>query len=183
MKESYIEGVATHDDPESCVHVREGMGEALTGACAVLALYAQSSEDDAIFETAVEDMELQRPVAAVQLQREPDAQPQVVEFDAPVPFNLYNVGTAMLIGTRVSVSRVEGELVLEIGGVLDHEDEAVREFACIYHVNRRPDFALNATPEQACDGLSVGLQLVATEAQPDLENIVPPEPAQDCVYE
>jgi len=33
MKESYIEGVATHDDPESCVHSREGMGEALTGAC------------------------------------------------------------------------------------------------------------------------------------------------------
>jgi len=32
MKELYIEGVATHDDPESCVGVREGDGEALTGA-------------------------------------------------------------------------------------------------------------------------------------------------------
>jgi RNA-directed DNA polymerase len=32
MKESYIEGVATHDDPESCVGVREDEGEALTGA-------------------------------------------------------------------------------------------------------------------------------------------------------
>lgn len=32
MKESYIEGVATYDDPESCVTTREGRGEALTGA-------------------------------------------------------------------------------------------------------------------------------------------------------
>jgi len=32
MEEPYIEGVATHDGPESCVRVREGAGEALTGA-------------------------------------------------------------------------------------------------------------------------------------------------------
>ena len=32
MKELYIEGVASHDDPESCVGVREGGSEALTGA-------------------------------------------------------------------------------------------------------------------------------------------------------
>ena len=32
MRELYIEGVATHDDPESCVGVREDAGEALTGA-------------------------------------------------------------------------------------------------------------------------------------------------------
>ena len=32
MKELYIEGIASHDDPESCVGVREGDGEALTGA-------------------------------------------------------------------------------------------------------------------------------------------------------
>jgi len=32
MKELYIEGVAIHDDPESCVSAREGAGEALTGA-------------------------------------------------------------------------------------------------------------------------------------------------------
>ena len=32
MKESHIEGVATHDDPESCVTAREDRGEALTGA-------------------------------------------------------------------------------------------------------------------------------------------------------
>lgn len=31
MKESYVEGVATHDGPESCVVAREGGGEALTG--------------------------------------------------------------------------------------------------------------------------------------------------------
>ena len=31
MKEPHIEGVATHDDPESCVGTREGAGEVLTG--------------------------------------------------------------------------------------------------------------------------------------------------------
>ena len=31
MRELYIEGVAIHGDPESCVGVREGVGEALTG--------------------------------------------------------------------------------------------------------------------------------------------------------
>jgi hypothetical protein len=34
MKESYIEGVATRDDPESCARVREGTGEAFDrGTC------------------------------------------------------------------------------------------------------------------------------------------------------
>ena len=32
MKEPYTEGLAAHGDPESCVGVREGVGEALTGA-------------------------------------------------------------------------------------------------------------------------------------------------------
>lgn len=32
MKEPYTEGLATYGDPESCVGVREGVGEALTGA-------------------------------------------------------------------------------------------------------------------------------------------------------
>jgi len=32
MEELYVEGVATHGGPESCVVVREGGGEALTGA-------------------------------------------------------------------------------------------------------------------------------------------------------
>ena len=32
MKEPYIEGVADHDDPESCGGDRKGVGEALTGA-------------------------------------------------------------------------------------------------------------------------------------------------------
>ena len=31
MSELYVEGVAIHDGPESCVGVREGVGEALTG--------------------------------------------------------------------------------------------------------------------------------------------------------
>jgi RNA-directed DNA polymerase len=31
MRELCIEGVAIHGDPESCVGVREGVGEALTG--------------------------------------------------------------------------------------------------------------------------------------------------------
>ena len=31
MEEFYVEGVATHGGPESCVVVREGGGEALTG--------------------------------------------------------------------------------------------------------------------------------------------------------
>ena len=31
MKESNIEGIANHDGPESCVDVRKGGGEALTG--------------------------------------------------------------------------------------------------------------------------------------------------------
>ena len=32
MQEPYIEGLATHDDPESCVDAREDIVEALTGA-------------------------------------------------------------------------------------------------------------------------------------------------------
>jgi hypothetical protein len=32
MKELYIEGVATHGDPEPCVGVRKGVGEASVGA-------------------------------------------------------------------------------------------------------------------------------------------------------
>lgn len=31
MKEPYIEGLANHDDPESCVGIRKGVVEALTG--------------------------------------------------------------------------------------------------------------------------------------------------------
>jgi RNA-directed DNA polymerase len=31
MKKSYVEGLAGHNGPESCVGAREGVGEALTG--------------------------------------------------------------------------------------------------------------------------------------------------------
>ena len=34
MKVSYVEGVAIYDGSESCVHIREGVGEALTGGSA-----------------------------------------------------------------------------------------------------------------------------------------------------
>src|SRR6218665_3056363 len=35
MKESYVEGLASYGGPESCVHIREGVGEALIGVRAV----------------------------------------------------------------------------------------------------------------------------------------------------
>jgi RNA-directed DNA polymerase len=44
MKELYIEGVATHDGPESCVVVREGGGEALTGVRAGQAIEPRNQE-------------------------------------------------------------------------------------------------------------------------------------------
>ena len=31
MKESYVKGLANHNDPESCVEWRDSLGEALTG--------------------------------------------------------------------------------------------------------------------------------------------------------
>ena len=31
MKESYVEGLASYGGPESCVYIRKGVGEALTG--------------------------------------------------------------------------------------------------------------------------------------------------------
>ena len=42
MKESYVEGLATHSGPESCVAVREGSGEALTGVRAGRVLSRES---------------------------------------------------------------------------------------------------------------------------------------------
>jgi len=43
MKESHVEGLATHDGPESCVTAREGRCEALTGVRAGRALSRESS--------------------------------------------------------------------------------------------------------------------------------------------
>jgi len=42
MKESYSKGLATHADPESCANIREGAGEALTGARAGWVLSRES---------------------------------------------------------------------------------------------------------------------------------------------
>ena len=39
MRTLYVEGVATHDGPESCVGVRKGASEALTGVRYVQARY------------------------------------------------------------------------------------------------------------------------------------------------
>jgi len=45
MRELYIEGVATHDDPESCAVVREDGGEALTGVRAGRAIEPRNQRD------------------------------------------------------------------------------------------------------------------------------------------
>jgi RNA-directed DNA polymerase len=44
MRELHIEGLATHDDPESCVGVRKGVCEALTGARAGRVLSPEISQ-------------------------------------------------------------------------------------------------------------------------------------------
>jgi hypothetical protein len=44
MKELYIEGLAIHDDPESCAGIREGGGEVLTGARAGWAIEPRKSK-------------------------------------------------------------------------------------------------------------------------------------------
>jgi len=43
MKESYVEGLAAHSGPESCVDAREGSGEALTGVRAGRVFSRESS--------------------------------------------------------------------------------------------------------------------------------------------
>jgi len=43
MEELYVEGLATHGDPESCVDVPRGHGEALTGARAGRAIEPRNS--------------------------------------------------------------------------------------------------------------------------------------------
>jgi hypothetical protein len=45
MRELYVEGLAIHDDPESCVGVRKGAGEALTGARAGWAIEPRNHGD------------------------------------------------------------------------------------------------------------------------------------------
>jgi RNA-directed DNA polymerase len=45
MKEPHIEGLANHDDPESCLGIRKGTGEALTGAHAGRVLSRENRSD------------------------------------------------------------------------------------------------------------------------------------------
>jgi len=45
MRELYVEGLATRDGPESCVDVREGAGEALTGVRAGQAIEPRNQGD------------------------------------------------------------------------------------------------------------------------------------------
>ena len=45
MKELHIEGLATHDGPESCAVTREGGGEALTGARAGRAIEPRNQDN------------------------------------------------------------------------------------------------------------------------------------------
>ena len=45
MEEPYVEGVATHDGPESCAGAREGGGEALTGVRAGRAIEPRNTLD------------------------------------------------------------------------------------------------------------------------------------------
>ena len=47
MEESHVEGVATHNDPESCTDVREDGGEALTVARAGRVLSREMHHQDA----------------------------------------------------------------------------------------------------------------------------------------
>jgi hypothetical protein len=44
MEELYVEGLATHGDPESCVDVPRGRGEALTGARAGRAIEPRNQD-------------------------------------------------------------------------------------------------------------------------------------------
>jgi len=44
MEELHVEGLATHGDPESCVDVPRGRGEALTGARAGRVIEPRNSE-------------------------------------------------------------------------------------------------------------------------------------------
>ena len=46
MKELYVEGLASHDGPESCAGVREGAGEALTGVRAGRAIEPRKDKSD-----------------------------------------------------------------------------------------------------------------------------------------
>jgi hypothetical protein len=75
MKESYVEGLASYGGPESCVHIREGVGEALTGEKAGRVL---SCEIDALRR----EMQVDRGAEAVETCRRPHRACRIGEASA-----------------------------------------------------------------------------------------------------
>ena len=71
MKELYIEGVATHGGPESCVGVREGAGEALAG---VRAGWAMEPRNDNQFGVPTSSRQAEGNIAGGAM-REPSGDP------------------------------------------------------------------------------------------------------------
>jgi hypothetical protein len=95
MKELYIEGVATHGGPESCVGVREGAGEALTG---VRAGWAIEPRNDKWFGVPTPSRQAEGNIAGG-VMREPSADPARSE-------NLCTYGISMFENREVPWSPV-----------------------------------------------------------------------------
>ena len=64
MKESYVEGLASHGGPESCAHIREDVGEALTGVRAGRVLSRE-------IQTPWRELRVDRGAEAVRVSRRP----------------------------------------------------------------------------------------------------------------
>jgi hypothetical protein len=95
MKELYIEGVATHGGPESCVGVREGAGEALAG---VRAGWAMEPRNDNQFGVPTSSRQAEGNIAGGAM-REPLADPVRSE-------NLCTYGISMFENREVPWSPV-----------------------------------------------------------------------------
>ena len=98
MKELYIEGVATHGGPESCVGVREGAGEALAG---VRAGWAMEPRNDNQFGVPTSSRQAEGNIAGGAM-REPSADPARSE-------NLCTHGTSVSENREIRVSRTQEE--------------------------------------------------------------------------
>jgi hypothetical protein len=89
MKESYVEGLASYGGPESCVHAREGVGEALTGVGAGRVL---SREIDA----PGREVRVDRGAEAVEIRRR--------------PYRCCRIGEAALDPARSETPRTRGNI-------------------------------------------------------------------------